>query len=219
MKQYFVANWKQNLTPEEAQKWLANFNTRGDEEKEIIIAPPAAFLSSLANKGLPLAIQDISAFSGGEHTGRIGATQVSDWAQYALLGHSELREEAGETNRQVVLKVKHCVEARLRPIVCVDLPYLESQINLIKQEVLEFDGFIFAYEPLSAIGSGKAVDPRYANEIAFKIKSLTSKSTAVLYGGSVDAQNVKSFLDEEHVDGLLVGKASLDPVEFAKICQ
>jgi triosephosphate isomerase len=72
---------------------------------------------------------------------------------------------------------------------------------------------------LAAIGSGKAADPRHANEIAFKIKSLTSKSTPVLYGGSVDSANARTFLDEEHLNGFLVGTASLDPVEFAKICQ
>lgn len=215
---YFIANWKQNLSLEEAHKWLDNFNIQVKTDNEIILAPPSPFLSQLHGK-FPLAIQDLSPFSEGAHTGRVGAKQVNGWVKYALLGHSELRAEAGESDRMVSMKVKRCVEAGIIPVICVDLPYLESQIGVLKNDLLELPKMLFAYEPLAAIGTGKAADPRHANEIAFKVKSLTGKSFPVLYGGSVTGEDVAMFLGQEHVDGVLVGKASLDPLEFAKICQ
>lgn len=215
---YFIANWKQNLNFEEAQSWLSNFSTRPDGQREIVLSPATPFLSALANNGLPLACQDISPFSTGAHTGRVGAGQIKTWVKYAILGHSELRAELGETDRMVAMKIKRCLEAEIVPIICVDLPYLESQIGVLKNEFLELPRMLFAYEPLSAIGSGKPVDPRHANEIAFKIKALVSRSTPVLYGGSVTSEDVATFLEQDHVDGVLVGAASLDPVEFGKIC-
>jgi triosephosphate isomerase len=216
---YFIANWKQNLSLEEAQKWYDNFNTQPDQNKEIIICPSVAYLSSLAGKGYPLAVQDISPFSEGAHTGRVGAAQIKSWAKYALIGHSEMRSETNESDNSVSAKVKRCLGEGIVPIVCVDLPYLDSQIGVLKNDLLELPEMLFAYEPLAAIGTGKPVDPRHANEIAFKIKSLTKKSIPVLYGGSVSAEDVADYLNTDYVDGVLVGKASLDPVEFAKICQ
>lgn len=215
---YFIANWKQNLSLEEAESWLANFTIEASSEREVILAPALPFIPSLAGKGLPLAVQDISAFSEGAHTGRVGAVQVKAWVKYALLGHSEIRSETGDSDRQVSMKMKRCVEAGITPVICVDLPYLESQLGVLKNDFLELPPMLVAYEPLAAIGTGKPADPKHANEIAFKIKSLTTKSTPVLYGGSVTSEDVGEFVDQEFIDGVLVGQASLDPQEFAKIC-
>lgn len=213
----FIANWKQNLNSADLVKW-EDFFLKHKDSKNIIIAPHFLLLNELKNKtSLPLAAQDVSPFSDGPHTGRVGAKTLKDFVSYCLVGHSEMRREAGDTDKSVVLKIKRLLEADITPIVCLDLPNLQSQIDEIQKELIPTDKLIFAYEPLASIGTSKGQNPGFANEIALKIKAKVGRGTPVLYGGSVDKDNAKDYLEQEYINGLLIGTSSLTPDIFATI--
>ena len=129
---------------------------------------------------------------------------------------SERRRYFAETNEIVAKKIKQALEHKIVPIVCLDEPYIESQISNLADCRLE--ELIFAYEPLAAIGSGKPDTPENTNKIGKKIKALTNNAP-ILYGGSVNHKNAKKFIQENYIDGLLIGNASLDPKEFSRIIQ
>ncbi len=214
---YFIANFKQNFTQSDLNTWLEEFNKNfiPQDDQKIIISPSFPFLQSLSNStNLLLTAQDISPFSSGAHTGQVSAKQIKDFVNFCIIGHSETR--AFSDSEQVVDKAKKLIENNITPIVCLDLPYLESQIKSLKDSSVDLSNLIYAYEPASAIGSDKPEDPLQANQVARQINQLTS-SPDVLYGGSVDDQNVDTFLSQPHINGVLVGSASLDPIKFAKI--
>lgn len=215
---YLVANFKQNFTFADLKTYLTLFikNHQPHPEKQVILAGSFIHLPVLSqNKiGFSVSAQTVSRYPSGPHTGQIGAPELQGLADYCLVGHSEVRRELGDTDQSVTQKVKLLQQNSLTPIICVDSPYLESQIQNLKTELLTLENLFFAYEPLSAIGTGQPDTPAKANEMAFKIKNLTSKSFPVLYGGSVTPDNVREFTQQEYVDGVLVGTASLDPQIF-----
>lgn len=216
--QYFIANWKQNFSLKEAQEWFSRFAPPSTKD-QIIVATSHIHLGSITpSPQLSLAAQFVSPYANGAHTGQIGVQQLHGLVDYCLVGHSETRRDLQETDQLVAQKVRLLQKANITPIVCLDLPYLESQIRVLLLELLEIKNLIFAYEPLSAIGTGQSESPQRANEIAFKITTLAhNRSLPILYGGSVDPFNVTDYLSQEYISGVLVGSASLDPEEFAKI--
>lgn len=221
---YLVANWKSNKTIPEATSWLhqvLSIRLQASNDFEIIIAAPFTALSSLIkiSSFFKLAAQNISPFASGPYTGEISAAMLKDLVDYALVGHSERRRYFRETSEMVAKKVKHALKFQITPIVCLDEPYIETQIKAINYQSLIINHqLIFAYEPLAAIGSGKPETPENANRVAEKIKKLTSQAP-VLYGGSVNSGNAKGFVAEKNIDGLLIGNASLGAREFTKIIQ
>lgn len=218
---YLVANWKANKTVPEAISWfrqVSSIKNQVSRNFKIIIAVPLTILASLKKISPPfrLAAQNLSPFPSGPYTGEISAEMLKDLVDYVIVGHSERRRYFGETNEVVVKKVKMALQSKITPIVCLDEPYLQSQIHQLTN--VPIHQFIFAYEPLSAIGSGKPDTPENANRVAREIKKITNKAP-VLYGGSVDSKNAKEFMLEGNIDGLLVGNASLKTREFIKIVQ
>ena len=216
---YLVANWKSNKTIAETKEWFQMLNaqclTLNEENIKVIICAPFTLLYPLKkliinNSALiiHLGAQDLSPFPSGAYTGAISAEMLQGLVDYVLVGHSERRRYFGETNEMVVKKVKMALKYKITPIVCLDEPYLETQVQ----------GLIFAYEPLAAISSGKPDTPENANRVAEKIKNMT-KQAPVLYGGSVNSKNAREFILEENIDGLLVGQASLGAKQFIKIIE
>lgn len=221
MTKYIVANFKQNFDLKQLDSWLKDFLTHfsATPDKQVIIAGTYLHLPTLLARQMNFSIsaQTVSPFDQGAHTGSVGARELKGLVTYCLVGHSETRLESGITDKQVAKAAKLLVGHGITPIICVDTPYLESQINVLKTELLSLKDLFFAYEPLSAIGSGHPDTPENANQVAFKIKTLTSKSFPVIYGGSVNAENVRGFTTQEFIDGVLVGRESLDPISFQKI--
>lgn len=229
-----VANWKENLDKKEAEEWLEGYRKQEVEGKkqaiEVVICPPFPLIPLVLgySKGLGLATgaQTISHFEKGAYTGEVSAEQLKSLGvKYVIVGHSELREHFGETNKQINQKIKLCLKYGLIPIVCV------SEFNQI--EAVRFSNFqppgsnlkpptsnlIIAYEPLFAIGSGQPDTPANAQKMALAIKKILGENVWVLYGGSVNSQNATSFLQEKDIHGLLIGGASLNPIEFSQIIQ
>ncbi len=224
-KLFLVANWKSNKSVGDAHSFLREFLNHEfitwyhtqRETKRVIICPPTILLPELARMiekseaqtPIFLGGQDVSPFSEGPHTGEIAASQLAEFANYVIVGHSERRLELQETDELIATKVKEARRFGLEPIVCV-----QGKDTPVPDGV-----HILAYEPLDAIstaGVGKPLDPASANEVAHFFKH-EKHIPYVLYGGSVDPTNVHSYTSQEDIDGVLVGGKSLDPHAFAAI--
>lgn len=227
-KLFLVGNWKSHKTVQEAHsfmiaflnssfiEWLHTNEESNDKSKRIIICPPFLLLPELARMlehrdakiPLDLGTQDISPFPAGSHTGEVAASEIVGLAKYAILGHSERRKEFGETDELISQKATAARKSGLEPIVCV-----QGKNTPIPEDVK-----IVAYEPIDAIGSGHPDNPDHAEDIAAFLKEK-KHIPYVLYGGSVTAENVAVYTSKPHIDGVLVGGASLDPSSFAEIIQ
>lgn len=218
-KLLIVANLKSYKTENEAKEWLENFKKIKELEqilgnKEIIICPSFTLLSLfslyISDNNLPVktGAQNVSSFDEGAYTGEVNAKQIKDFADFVLIGHSERRNNFGETDEMLFKKTELSLKHGLAPIFLV-----QGKDNVIPQGVE-----LIAYEPVFAIGSGTPDTPENADQIASVIKSK-SNSYKILYGGSVTSENIKSFTSMQNISGVLVGGASLDPEEFIKIIQ
>jgi triosephosphate isomerase (TIM) len=221
-KIFIVANWKSNVTELEAKNWLKEFNVENLDlsNKEIIVCPSFTLLSNLKayfldhSSPIKLGAQDISPMDEGAYTGGVNGKQIREFADFAIVGHSERRKNFSETEEIVNLKIDQALKSGLTVITCV------SNLDQVKAlgKFKENPSLLVAYEPLFAIGSGIADTPEAADEMAKNIKLILSK-TSVLYGGSITSANISSFLKMFNVSGVLVGKASLNPKEFYAIIQ
>lgn len=214
MKQIIIlGNWKSNKTAEEARQWVSDFPSDIPEHVSVIVCPAFHHLSVFAGRerAYALGIQDVSPYGSGAFTGAISAAMVNDTVAYAMIGHSERRKHFGETDEIVAEKVKRALEAGIKPVVCVSEFGQAEKLHVL---VPEFGNTgLFLYEPLFAIGSGTSDSPEHANDAAAMIHGVFP-SVSILYGGSVTHENVKGFVLQEHLSGVGVGGASLDPKKF-----
>jgi len=224
MNKLIVANWKLNpMTAREATDLSRKINTVS--KYEVVICPPTVFLEvvEVMHKGA----QDVSAQIKGPYTGQISAAQLASLGvKYCIVGHSE-RRSLGERDDVINQKVKALLNYKITPILCIGWGTTVQQDELevtdilgsqLRQGLDEVDPkqVIIAYEPIWAIGSGKPATPEHAEQIALYIHTKFGVKK-VLYGGSVNSTNSEKFLSQHHVDGLLVGGASLLPDDFNKI--
>lgn len=209
------------------------------ESVEVAIFPPFTVLAALAevlrNSPIGLGAQTMHWEEGGAHTGEIAAPMLAGLCDYVIVGHSERRASAGpgSSDEAIALKVRAALEHGLGPILCVGESaaqreagetdaFVGGQVRSALQglEVLEAARCVIAYEPIWAIGSGQAATPADANRtIGLTIRGTIARmfgetevgSVRVLYGGSVNPENIRSFLAMPEIDGALVGGASLTP--------
>lgn len=208
------ANWKSNKSKNEAKKWFEEVgHSDFPDNLKVVIFPPFTLLDILSGyikvNSLPfkLGAQDISPFDRGAYTGEISASQIKEFAEFVLIGHSERRTNFGESDEVVRNKVDKAIEAGLIPVVCIS--------NLDQIRGLGEEKVIFAYEPIGSIGTGNPEDPALVDKIAGQIKEKTNRE--VIYGGSVNADNIKKYLSLENISGSLIGGASLDPSSFKNV--
>ncbi len=220
-----LANWKAHKTMSEIEAWLETFCQLHSphSQVEVIIAPPALYLVPMWQRfqrekitHITLAIQDLSPYPQGSYTGEIAAAMVHNFVEYAILGHSERRRYFDETNQAVANKVSEAMAAKIKPIVCVDRPYARAQIAALQEE--DINGLIIGYGPVEAIGIDIPQSPAKTKEAIGEIRAIVP-DISILYGGSINKENVGDYLNIAGVDGLMVGTASLDPQEFALICK
>ncbi len=212
---WIIANWKSNKTIAEALDWISIVGPKLPERDylKVIVCPTFSCLSEVAKAvkvgNFPILVgsQDLSPFGVGAYTGEESASLLKDLIQFSILGHSERRKNFTENDEMVAKKVEQANENNILPLVCVqdENTPIPPNCNLI------------AYEPIWAIGSGNPDTPENANSLAEKLKQKYGASLEIIYGGSVNAGNVKGFIDQENINGVLPGKASLDAEEFIKI--
>ncbi len=241
----FAANWKMNHGPEDARafmrSFLAHYARRTD--RQVLIFPPSITLAAVVNalrerKDVRVGVQNIHWEDKGAFTGEISAPMAREaGASLALVGHSERRYVFGETDDEVSRKVGAAVRAGLTPLLCVGerleerergdaegvvLRQLHAGVSRIQPQ--DVAGIVVAYEPVWAIGTGRTATPADASAMHGAIRTELKKliggraeSVPVLYGGSVNVGNVASLLAADHVDGVLVGGASLDAEGWVSI--
>lgn len=248
-KKYIIANWKMNLNFAETLSLAKKFKKKfaGFKQGEVAICPSALALSEAAKilKGSKVALGAQNSFweESGAYTGEVAPKMLAEvGCRYVILGHSERRKYLSENYEIINKKVRAVIEnEKLIPIVCIGESWEERKTDrrdfvLVEQleqalsgiEVFGNQQIIIAYEPIWAIGTGTAIEPAEA-EYAHKIIKLAlndivgmrvvSKNFSVIYGGSINSKNVKSFSKLEGMDGLLVGGASLKVDEFYKVAK
>lgn len=214
---WIVANFKSHETIQESIEWISTVGPHVEDrpEVQIIVCPTFTSLAEVkhaamvGNYRLQIGSQDISPFEEGAYTGEEAAPLLKELANYAIIGHSERRTNFQETDEMVAKKVAMATEAGITPIVCVQ--GAETPVP---------DGCtVVAYEPVFAIGTGTPDTPQNANEVATKLKEKYGQDLNVLYGGSVTEENIKAFLEQDLINGSLIGGASLDPEQFLRILE
>ncbi len=246
MRTPFVAgNWKMNKTITEARELVTNMSAvlREFGSVEKVLCPPfmsldAAFVL-LRDSGIGLGAQNMHWEEKGAFTGEVAPAMIKELCGYVILGHSERRAYFGETDETVNRKLIAAQKFDLTPIVCVGETLEEYESNRTREVVSrqtniglrdvspEFaPRIVIAYEPVWAIGTGKASTGEAANAvikdfICATVAELHGEKTAqavrVLYGGSVTGSNAAEFFAQPDIDGALVGGASLKLEEFAAI--
>ena len=231
----FVANWKMNMRRGEAAAYareLGEILGGRDPECEIVLAPPYTALDAAKDPGRrwSVAAQDVAGERQGAYTGEVSAAMLADaGCRYVLVGHSERRHIFGEDGAVLARKLACLREAGLTPIYCLGETEAEREegltaTTLIAQvETLAADPadapLVVAYEPVWAIGTGKAATAEDARSARVHLTELLSgrRDLRILYGGSVTPENARTLLEEARVDGFLVGGASLQASTFAAI--
>ncbi|MFC1700322.1 triose-phosphate isomerase [Patescibacteria group bacterium] len=212
---YIIANWKMNLTLETLTKWvkgISDIKKVLNSDKKVILSPSHIHISlihELTNEtDIELASQDVSTEEDGAHTGDTGILQIKEFCKYSIVGHSERGED-----RETVLKKRDlCLKNGITPIVCFVDPELAPEYFK--------EGVILAWEDpknISKNGGYSVKDPSEIKSGVENIRSSLPEEAALIYGGSVNRENIGDIAKLDNVDGVLVGHASLDPEHFIDI--
>jgi len=210
---YVIANWKMNMGLEEITSWtleFSDFQKHMKPDVEIIISPSAVHIPMIyevfKKTGIKIASQDVSTEEKGAHTGDIGAFQIKQFCKYAIVGHSERKEDV----QTVIKKRDLCLKEGITPIVCFVEP--DNLPKLYKDRVL------IAWENpqnISKNGVYNPEDPEIIRTVVKEIRKIIPSEAPLIYGGSVNKQNIEDIGKIEEINGVLVGNASLDPKIFS----
>ncbi|WP_075619831.1 triose-phosphate isomerase [Paenisporosarcina indica] len=246
-KPIIAGNWKMYKTLSEAKQFAEEVKGLAPDPVKLdtVICAPALFLDQLAQvvKDSPVYVgaQTMHSESEGAFTGEVSPVQLADLGvDFVILGHSERREYFNETDEAVNKKVHAAFDHYLIPIICVGetleereagntTSKVEGQVEKALADLTadQVKRAVIAYEPIWAIGTGKTATSEDANEVCgairAKVESLFGQNVAeavrVQYGGSVKPENIEELLTMEHIDGALVGGASLQPASFLKLLE
>lgn len=246
-KQIAAANWKMNLTLQQGEALmneLLAIQHNLTDNQQAVFGVPFPYLTAInakiaGKKNVFVSAQNCYNKKSGAYTGEVSAEMLQSInIPYVILGHSERREYFGESNAMLAEKVNVCFEYGLHPIFCcgealeireagTQNSFVETQLkeSLFHLSAEQLTGFVIAYEPIWAIGTGKTATSDQAQEMHAYIRSVftaqygatVADSISILYGGSVKAANAKEIFGKPDVDGGLVGGASLIAAEFAAI--
>ena len=244
-KPLIAGNWKMYKTPKESLAFLDVFLPQviRHNRDEIAIFPTMTslgyVLDACARSNVSIGAQNMHWLNEGPYTGQTSPTMLASiGCSHILLGHSELRLYFGETYERVNLKLKAAISHGFMPVLCVGEQLAErnagkteetlrTQVRTALHDITpeEAHSLVIAYEPVWAIGTGSTASPEVAAEahaiVRHELKDCLGKHIAsharILYGGSVKPENISSLMQQEEIDGALVGGASLDPRSFAGI--
>jgi triosephosphate isomerase len=225
-----AGNWKLYKGPAETAAYCVALRERElPPAVEVVLCPPfvslAVAVQVLAGTDIAVAAQNVHWEAEGAFTGEVSAPMLRELGAYgAIVGHSERRQYFCETDETVARRARAALDAGLSVIACVGETEAEREAGeteeVLRRQVSVLDGdeqLVVAYEPVWAIGTGKAATPELAQEAHAFIKSILD--APILYGGSVKPDNAAELLGQPDVDGALVGGASLDVDSFVAICR
>ena len=239
-----AGNWKMNLTVREARDLASAMKEGLDaiEDVQTAVCPPFVALEAvgglLRGTSIGLGAQNMHFEGSGAYTGEISPMMLAELCQFVIIGHSERRHIFGETDASVAKKMEAARDVGLRPILCVGETLQEREAGdaeaVVERQLAQgmanvgsLESAVVAYEPVWAIGSGVAATPEDAQSMMAHIRRIlasrygegAASDVALLYGGSVTAENVAEFAREEDIDGALVGGASLSADGFVRLVQ
>lgn len=234
MKKYIIANFKMYKNLEEAEDYATKLKDLVSEcKEEVVVCPSFICIERMAKilegTNISVGAQNCAEQLEGAYTGEVSAHMLkSAQAKYVIIGHSERRRYFDETDEKIAIKVSQTLKEDLIPVICLsdegegDLNLtIKKQLDVILKEN-NHTSIILAFEPVWAIGTGKTMELNDIEETLSLVKNIAKEYLGymppVLYGGSVTALNSKDILVLNSVDGVLVGGASKNPFEFAKIC-
>jgi len=237
-----AGNWKMNTTVSEAVELVKTMQDELDKIANVdkVICPPfvslAAVRELIEDSSIKLGAQNLFFAEKGAYTGEISPLMVADLCEFVIIGHSERRQYFNETGEIVNKKIVAALKMGLKPILCIGERLEENEAGRTEEVVTEqlgsslvgidyINGLIIAYEPVWAIGTGRAATGEQANEtislirrnIARLYTDRLAQDMRILYGGSVTAANATEFMRQPEIDGALVGGASLKATEFLSI--
>lgn len=222
MMKLLIANWKASINKSETSEWLTTFLNYVDtnnldaklaeKDTTIVICPPFPLISTVSEQleiyqHIKTGSQTISTVGQGAFTGEVTAELLKHYVQFAIIGHSERRKQFNETEEKIAEQIENCTSNGISSILCV-----RNEQDKIYPGVTAV-----AYEPVDAIGSGH--NAPIEDVIAMKQKLTLPENTSFIYGGSVDEQNIASYLQSGEIDGFLVGTASLHADSFIKLVE
>ena len=232
----YAANWKMHgsrAMADTLEKGASESLPLMRQEDEIMLFVPSLYVNELAarsaNSQLSIGAQNCHHETAGAYTGEISAQMIADaGASWVLLGHSERRAQAGESNSLIAQKAATAHQAGLNLMVCIGEDAAQNEAGLTKEvlsaqleavlpELKKAKRAVIAYEPIWSIGTGKLATLEAIADIHHFIKEVAS-GLPVLYGGSVKPENAGDICGLEPVDGVLVGGASLKAADFRAIC-
>ncbi len=245
MRQPMIAgNWKMNTTLNEATVLVTEMlgGLDGIKGVEKVLCPPFVSLSAikemLKGTSVKLGAQNLYFEEKGAYTGEVSPLMLAELCEFVIVGHSERRQYFGETDEIVNKKIDAVLKAGLKPILCIGERLEENeagktaevvtgQLKAAMERIAYPAAFIIAYEPVWAIGTGRAATGEQANETISLIRNNiaemyggeAAQDVRILYGGSVTAGNAAEFMRQSEIDGALVGGASLKATEFISIVQ
>ena len=237
-----AGNWKMNTTVSEAVKLVGEMRPLLDpiNNVEKVVCPPFVSLTAvretLKGSSVKLGAQNMYFEEKGAFTGEISPLMLAGLCEYVILGHSERRQYFGETNEIINKKVRAALKAGVKPILCVGeslAQYEAGQTEAVVtdhvtgslKDISASASLVIAYEPVWAIGTGRAATSEQANKIIGIVRKVVAKlysdsfaqSLRILYGGSVTADNIAELMAQPEIDGGLVGGASLKVDAFTSI--
>lgn len=246
-KPIIAGNWKMNKSLEEAVEFVKEVQDKLPDASavESVIGAPALFLPTMiqtrTNNQLVIAAQNCYTEDAGAFTGEISPKSLAEvGVQYVIIGHSERREYFNESNQFINEKAKAIFRNGMFPIICCGEsleqresgetePWIKEQITeaLTGLTADQVKQLVIAYEPIWAIGTGKSSSAELANETCGFIRSVVGElysqdvanAVRIQYGGSVKPDNIAQYLAEDHIDGALVGGASLEPASFIQLLE
>ncbi len=238
-----AGNWKLNKGPAEARAFgdalAARLGGIPGGKVDIVVAPPFVSLPALTARGFFTGAQDVYWEDKGAFTGEVSAAMLRELGvEYCIVGHSERRQFFGETDRTVNLKAASLLAKGIRPVLCVGeraeerkagimFNVVQFQLNagLFDIGIKDPGDIVIAYEPVWAIGTGNVATPQQAEDMHEEIRRFLEKRFGVdtgcririLYGGSVNENNIEGLMDMDHINGALIGGVSLDLDKFLSI--
>ncbi|MBE9044346.1 triose-phosphate isomerase [Pleurocapsales cyanobacterium LEGE 10410] len=237
MRKIVIAgNWKMHKNQSESLTFVQKFKSEIEdvkEDREIVLCAPFTSLTvmskSLHGSKIMLGAQNIHWETQGAYTGEISGEMLTEiGVSYVIVGHSERRQYFNETDETVNLRLKAAQEYGLKPILCVGETKAQKDageteniiITQLKEGLVGIDqsNLIIAYEPIWAIGTGDTCESTEANRVIGIIRQqLDNENVSIQYGGSVKPGNIDEIMAQPEIDGVLVGGASLEPNNFARI--
>jgi triosephosphate isomerase len=227
MKALIFANWKANKTIAEATSWVEEVKDEISDMTNVQIVICSSFVvlpilkKILDNSNIRIGAQNVSRFENGAYTGEVTAEMLKGLTDFCIVGHSERQKYFGENKEEVSKKVENLLKNEITPVLCIaDENQLEEYLELRPNLAEQAERIVFVYEPPRAISGGGDYHPE-TPELASKkckiFKERLGAEASVIYGGSVNPENIGEFLKHPEIQGVLPGQASLEAETFVRL--